>query len=113
MMVYKNLGQKKLFYWIKLETNITGLRFIQTSDNFVEGDGFVFDDFTITGFPNGMMGDFNLDSFVDIFDLLGIADVLIFGEDPSNTQLFLCDLDGSGTLDIMDMILLSNMIMGF
>ena len=92
---------------------ITSLRFIQTSDNFVEGDGFVFDDFTITGFPNGMMGDFNLDSYVDIFDLLGIADVLIFGEDPSNSQLFLCDLDGSGTLDIMDMILLSNMIMGF
>ncbi len=92
---------------------ITSLRFIQTSDNFVEGDGFAFDDFTITGFPNGMMGDFNLDSSVDIFDLLGIADVLIFGEDPSNSQLFLCDLDGSGTLDIMDMILLSNMIMGF
>ena len=57
-----------------------GLRFIQTSDNFVEGDGFVFDDFTITGFPNGMMGDFNLDSSVDIFDLLGIADVLILGK---------------------------------
>ena len=92
---------------------INGFRFIQTSDNFVEGDGFTVDDFTISGFPNGMMGDFNLDSEINIFDLLGIADALIFGEEPSNSQLFLCDLDGSGALDIMDFILLTNMIMDF
>ena len=30
---------------------ITGFRFIQTSDNFVEGDGFTIDDFSISGFP--------------------------------------------------------------
>ena len=57
-----------------------------------------------------MMGDFNLDSSVDIFKKSGIADVLIFGEDPYNKRL--CDLDGSGNLDIIYDIL-SNMIMGF
>ena len=92
---------------------ITGFRFIQTSDNYVEGDGFIIDDFTISGFPSGMMGDYNLDTEINIFDLLGIADNIIFGEEPSNIQIFLCDLDGSGALDIMDLILLTNMIMDF
>ncbi len=92
---------------------IIGFRFIQTSDNFVEGDGFIVDDFAISGFPSGLMGDYNSDSEINIFDLLGIADTLIFGEEPSNIQLFLCDLNGSGTLDIMDLILLTNIIMDF
>ena len=91
---------------------ITGFRFVQSSDNFVEGDGFTVDDFSILGFPNGIMGDYNLDASVDIYDLLGIADVLIFGGEPSQSQLFFCDLDGSGDLDVMDLVALSNLILG-
>ena len=93
-------------------TSITGFRFIQTSDNFVEGDGFTFDDFSISGFPTGVMGDYNLDTHIDIFDLLAMADVLIFGNEPTESQLFFCDLDGSGILDVMDLIALSNIILG-
>ena len=36
---------------------ITGFRFIQTSDNFTEGDGFTVDDFSISGFPVGLQWD--------------------------------------------------------
>ena len=90
---------------------ITGFRFVQSSDNFVEGDGFTVDDFSISGFPNGIMGDYNLDASVDIYDLLGIADILIFGGEPSESQLFFCDLDGSGDLDVMDLVALSNLIL--
>ena len=32
-------------------------RFIQDSDQYVEGDGFVFDDFSINGFSLGLLGD--------------------------------------------------------
>tara|TARA_B100000959_G_scaffold89452_1_gene95020 strand:- start:409 stop:2658 length:2250 start_codon:yes stop_codon:yes gene_type:complete len=92
--------------------SITGFRFIQTSDNVVEGDGFTVDDLSISGFPTGVMGDYNLDMSVDIFDLLAIADVLIFGSEPTDSQLFFCDLDGSGVLDVMDLIALSNFILG-
>ena len=92
---------------------ISGFRFIQTSDNYVEGAGFTLDDFSISGFPNGTMGDFNSDTEINIYDLLGISDMIIFGEEPSNSQLFLCDLDGSGVLDIMDLIFLTNIIMDF
>jgi hypothetical protein len=58
------------------------------------------------------MGDFNSDMSVDIFDLLSLADLLLFGDEPSDTQLFFCDLDGSGTLDVMDLINLSDLILG-
>ncbi len=94
------------------ETSITGFRFIQTSDDLVEGDGFTFDDFSISGFPSGVMGDYNLDMHVDIFDLLAMADLLIFGIEPTESQLFFCDLDGSGILDVMDLMALSNIILG-
>ena len=91
---------------------ISGFRFIQTSDNFVEGDGFIFDNFSIMGFPMGVIGDFNLDMSLDIFDLLGLADLLLFGNTPSEEQLFYCDLDGSGNLNIVDILDLSNLILG-
>ena len=91
---------------------VSGFRFVQTSDNFVEADGFTVDDFSITGFPLGAMGDFNSDMSIDIFDLLSLADLLLFGDEPSDTQLFFCDLDGNEILDIMDLINLSDLILG-
>lgn len=94
------------------ESQITGFRFIQTSDNFVEGDGFSLDNFQILGYPTGLIGDFNSDAGVDIFDILGLADLLLFGDDPSQAQLFFCDLDSNGMLDIMDLLRLSNIILG-
>ena len=93
--------------------DIEGFRFIQTSDNFVEGDGFSIDNFQILGYPFGIIGDFNSDAEVDIYDILGLADLLLFGNDPSQSQLFLCDFDSNGMLDIMDLLRLSNIILGF
>ena len=93
-------------------TSISGFRFIQTSDNFVEGDGFTVDDFSISGFPMGIMGDYNMDLVADIFDLLAIADIILFGGVPTDAQLFFCDLDGSGVIDVMDIINLANLILG-
>ena len=93
--------------------DIEGFRFIQTSDNYVEGDGFSIDNFQILGYPSGMMGDFNSDAAVDIYDILGLADLLLFGNDPNQSQLFFCDFDSNGMLDIMDLLRLSNIILGF
>ena len=72
----------------------------------------LLDDFSISGFPTGVMGDYNLDMSVDMFDMLELADVLIFEIEPES-QLFFCDLNGSGALDVMDLIALSNIILGF
>ena len=95
------------------QANFERFRFIQTSDQFVEGAGFFIDDIMITGYPQGQLGDFNLDDKVDIFDLLLLSDLLLFGSTPNTIQLFYCDLDGNGYLDIMDIILLTNKILNF
>ena len=91
---------------------IAGFRFIQTSDDYEEGDGFVFDDFSILGFPSGIVGDYNTDSFVDIIDILGIVDLFIFDSEPSQRQLFFCDLDRNGSINIMDLMALVDMVVG-
>ena len=91
---------------------ITGFRFVQNSDDYVEGGGFTLDEFSLLGISAIVMGDYNMDSFVDIFDLLGLSDLLLSGADPSSDQLLLCDLDENGTLNISDFITLSNIIMG-
>ncbi len=90
---------------------VSGFRFIQTSDNYVEGNGFVIDNFQILGYPTGLVGDFNSDADVDIFDILGLADLLLFGREPSQSQLLFCDFDSNGMLDIMDLLRLSNFIL--
>ena len=59
-----------------------------------------------------MIGDFNSDNSVDILDVLGLSDLLLFGAEPTDYQLFISDLDGNGDLDIMDLILLVNQILG-
>jgi len=92
--------------------NIVGFRFILTSDYYVEGDGFTFDDFTISGFHQGVQGDFNLDGAVNIFDILGLVDALIFDGDMSELQQSLCDLDGNGVIDINDLLTITDLIMG-
>ena len=104
--------QEKIFLEQLNVSRLLGFRFIQTSDDYTEGEGFIFDDFTIAGFPIGMMGDYNSDMSIDIFDLLGLVDILIFGSDPTPSQLYFCDLDGSGMIDVMDLIALSNIILG-
>ena len=91
---------------------ITSFRFILTSNNYIEGDGFVVDNFQISGYPIGLMGDFNSDTEVNIFDILGLADLLLFGDAPSQAQLFFCDFDSNGMLDVMDLLRLSNVILG-
>jgi len=91
---------------------ITGFRFILTSDNYVEEDGFTVDDITLSGFPTGLFGDFNSDNSVGILDILGLADLILFGDDPNTMQLYFCDLDSDGNLDIMDLVELVNLVMG-
>ncbi len=93
-------------------SSITGFRFIQTSDNYVEGDGFTVDDFTILGFPYGLVGDFDSDNYVGILDILGLADLILFGGEPTNIQLDNCDLNNDGNLDLMDLVELVDLVMG-
>ena len=92
--------------------NPTAFRFIQTSDNYQEGDGFSIDDFTILGYPQSLQGDFIPDGTVDIIDVLALADLILLDQEPSAYQLFFSDLDNNNVLNVMDLVLLVNIIMG-
>ena len=92
---------------------IYGFRFIQTSDNAVEEDGFIVDDFSILGMPAFQIGDFNLDHSVDIMDVFGMADLIISDENSTDLQLFFCDINESGDIDTVDILLLINIILKF
>jgi len=92
---------------------IFGFRFIQTSDNAVEGDGFIVDDFSIFGMPAFQIGDYNLDNSVDILDVLGMADLIISDRNATDLQLFFCDINTSGDIDIDDILFLINIILKF
>ena len=92
---------------------IYGFRFIQTSDNAVEEDGFIVDDFSILGMPAFQIGDFNLDHSVDVMDVFGMADLIISEENPTDLQLFFCDINESGDIDTVDILLLINIILKF
>ena len=113
---YDGLQENWIYETIYLDQlnnlEITSFRFIQTSNNYIEGDGFVVDNFQISGYPVGLIGDFNSDTEVNIFDILGLADLLLFGATPSQVQLFFCDFDSNGMLDVMDLLQLSNVILG-
>ena len=87
-------------------------RFILTSDNYVEEDGFYFDNFTISGFSSETIGNLVPDLSIDIYDLLLLAKLIMDNhEDPTPYQLSVGDLNGNGSLDISDLTLLISMIM--
>ena len=87
-------------------------RFVQDSDQFVEGDGFVFDNFSINGFSLGLSGDFTSDGVVNIFDIIGLADMISKNETPNSYVLTFCDMDASGELNILDLLRIINLVSG-
>ena len=63
--------------------------------------------------PAFQIGDYNLDYSVDIMDVLGLADLIISDEPPSDLQLFSCDINASGDIGNVDILLLINIILKF
>ena len=85
-------------------------RFILDSDQFVEGDGFVLDNFSINGFPLGLSGDFTSDGTVNIFDIISLADMISKNEEPNSYVSTFCDMDGNGELNILDLLRIINLV---
>ena len=85
-------------------------RFILDSDQFVQSDGFVFDNFSINGFPLGLSGDFTSDGIVNIFDIISLADMISKNEEPNSYVSTFCDMDGDGELNILDLLRIINLV---
>ena len=95
------------------ELNPISFRFMQTSDNFINGDGFSVDNFTITGYPSKIQGDINSDSILGIMDVIQMVDMILSIVEPTPYQIYMGDLDGNGIIDLFDLFLLTNLIMEF
>jgi len=97
----------------QLELYPVSFRFIQTSDEYENSDGFSIDNLTITGYPSVLQGDLNGDGILGIMDLIQMADMILFLDQVNDHQIFVSDLDGNGILDLFDLFLLTNLIMEF
>jgi hypothetical protein len=88
------------------------LRFILTSDTYVQGDGFFFDNFVVEGFLDYLPGDVVVDGQQDLFDVLMLVD-LVLSSDPLPTYLqMVADVNFDGQVDIYDVLSLVNVILG-
>ncbi len=87
-------------------------RFIQNSDELNEGDGFTFDNFKLMGYTQGALGDFFPDGTVDVFDILGLVDFILVGDDPSVYVSSFCDMNSDGRIDILDLLIIVNLVVG-
>ena len=56
-------------------------------------------------------GDINLDSDINVFDIIIIVNFILFGDEPDPFYLFKADLDKDGQVNIQDIILLVNLIL--
>ena len=88
----------------------SAFRFIQNSDQFVEGDGFVVDAFSINGYSIGKQGDYFPDGDINIFDIVGLADLISYGREPSEYALNFCDIDSNGEINIYDLLTIINLV---
>ena len=90
----------------------TKFRFNFISDNYGNADGFFIDDFGISGYPNFVPGDVNMDSYLDIFDLIKLADT-VQSDSLDQNLVYLYDIDSNGIVNIFDIINLINQIMDY
>ena len=79
-------------------------RFLQSSDQAVEGDGFTFDNFAVSGYLQGLIGDFSSDGTVDIIDIISLADLLMGSDSPSEYVSIFCDMDNNDIINILDLL---------
>ena len=90
----------------------TAFRFIQTSDELYEGDGFTVDNFLLMGYMQGSPGDFFPDGSVNIGDILGLADFILDGNEASPYIMLFCDMNDDGQINILDLFILVNSVIG-
>jgi len=88
----------------------TSFRFIQDSDENVEGDGFIVDNFRIQGFLIGLMGDIIPDGNINIIDIIALSDFIFFDEDANEYVQSFCDMNNDSDINIFDLLILVNIV---
>jgi len=85
-------------------------RFLLTSDGGVTGDGFYFDDFSVSGYLNYLPGDMDENGELNIFDVLTIVDITLMDDNPNEYQHQRADVNFDGSVNIYDVLSLVDTI---
>lgn len=80
----------------------------------IEPDGLhgVFDIILDSTFPGVISGDINLDSSVDILDIVTLVNVILYGDTLTDMQILAADINSDGLLDVLDIVGIVNIILG-
>jgi len=94
-----------------------GIWTLLVSDNYPSLDDGTLNNWslTISGESSElcMPGDVNSDSFIDIFDIVQIVNIVLeINSDPTDVQLCAADFDGDGEILIFDIVQIVNYILG-
>ncbi len=70
------------------------------------------DNFLLMGYIQGSPGDFFPDGSVNIGDILGLADFILDGNEASSYIMLFCDMNDDGQINILDLFILVNSVIG-
>ena len=59
----------------------------------------------------GILGDVNLDTEINILDVISIVNFAIYIDEPNDSQFWAADLNSDNMLDILDIVIIVNMIL--
>ena len=59
----------------------------------------------------GILGDVNLDTEINILDVISIVNFAIYIDEPNNSEFWAADLNSDNMLDILDIVIIVNMIL--
>ena len=75
----------------------------------LDPNGWVLGDYS--EYEVGFLGDINLDYNVNILDIVGTANYILYQTELTENQLFLIDVDGNNAISIIDIIQIVNIIL--
>ncbi|MFQ6610276.1 MAG: M14 family zinc carboxypeptidase, partial [Fidelibacterota bacterium] len=88
------------------------LKFRLSSDTYVEGDGFIFDNLAVWAFiPQTLPGDVNEDSQVNVLDIVMVVSFILNNAVPTPDQFNASDLNGDDQVNVLDVVTLVNLIL--
>ena len=61
---------------------------------------------------NGIVGDINFDSIINILDIVLVVNFVLGSDNPSDNEFSAADLNSDGILNILDVVSLANLILG-
>ena len=84
---------------------------IQYANNEIDTEWMIYVINELTGFNEGLLGDINQDSIINILDIVIIINIILETSNPSEYQIWASDLNQDEITNILDVVMLVNLIL--